>query len=131
MSTTDRPIESVAAVAATAAQAKVFVALLAAEGIPAHTDGDSLTDEFAASRRLMNLMGTKVLVPTPSLERAREILQPSDVDAEELTRQALAAGPAEPPSRPIERADSAAAVKLWLVAATGALLLVWLLTRAF
>jgi hypothetical protein len=92
------PIESVVRVAATPAQAKVFVAMLQAEGIPARVDGDSLADEFAASRRLMNLMGTRVMVPTSSLAQAAEILQPAEVDAEELTRQALAASPEVAPA---------------------------------
>lgn len=87
------PIESVVRTAQTPEQAKVFVAMLMAEGIPARTDGESLADEFATSRRLMNLLGTKVMVPTQSLERAREILQPPAVDPEELARQALAEAP--------------------------------------
>ena len=87
------PIEAVARTANTPEQAKVYVAMLMAEGIPARIDGDSLTDEFAASRRLMNLMGTKVMVPTQSLARAREILQPVAIDPAELERQALAEAP--------------------------------------
>jgi hypothetical protein len=97
---TSQPIESVAKVAATPAQAKVFVALLQAEGIPARVEGDSLVDEFAASRRLMNLIGTRVMVPTASLDRAQEILQPVEVDAAELERQALAATSAESSAAP-------------------------------
>jgi hypothetical protein len=84
------PIESVARTASTPAEAKVFAAMLQAEGIPARIEGDSLVDEFAASRRLMNLIGTRVMVPTSSLERAKEILQPAEIDLDELTRQALA-----------------------------------------
>jgi hypothetical protein len=84
------PIETVVRVAATPAQAKIFVAMLQAEGIPARTDGDSLVDEFAASRRLMNLLGTKVFVPTASLARAQEILAPVAVDPAELEREAMA-----------------------------------------
>lgn len=91
------PIESVARVATTPSEAKIFVAMLRAEGIPARTDGDSLVDEFAASQRLMNLVGTKVIVPTSSLERAREILQPDPIDPAELERAALAGGPEAPP----------------------------------
>ena len=64
-----QPIESLARVASTPAQAKIFVAMLAAEGIPARVDGDSLVDEFAASQRLMNLVGTRVMVPTSALQR--------------------------------------------------------------
>jgi len=89
------PIESVARIAQTPAQAKVFVAMLMAEGIPARVEGDSLADEYAASRRLLNLMGTRVMVPTQSLDRAREILQPVAIDPEELERQALAEAPTD------------------------------------
>jgi hypothetical protein len=92
-----KPIETVVRVASTPSQAQIFVAMLQAEGIPARIEGDSLTDEFAASRRLMNLMGTKVMVPTSSLERAREILQPTAVDPVELEREALAADPGHTP----------------------------------
>ncbi|MFY9342875.1 MAG: DUF2007 domain-containing protein [Planctomycetota bacterium] len=83
-------IEAVARVAATLEQAKVFVALLQAEGIPARIEGDSLVDEFATARKMMNLMSTRVMVPTNSVEAAREILQPANIDTEELARQALA-----------------------------------------
>ena len=89
------PIESVARIAQTPAQAKIFVASLMAAGIPARVEGDSLADEYAASRRLLNLMGTRVMVPTQSLERAREILQPVAIDPEELARQALEAAPVD------------------------------------
>lgn len=102
----NEPIESVVRVASTPSEAKIFVAMLRAEGIPARTDGDSLVDEFAASQRLMNLIGTKVIVPTRSLARAREILQPEPVDPVELERAALAASP-EP--IPIRRATEGAA----------------------
>ena len=84
------PIESLVKVAATPAQAKVWVAMLQANGIPARVDGDSLVDEFAAARRLMNLMGCNVMVPANSLEQAREILKPAEIDADELARQAMA-----------------------------------------
>lgn len=92
------PIATQVRVAATPEQAKVFVALLRAEGIPAHVDGDSLADEFALSRRLMNLQGVRVMVPTASLERAREILATEAIDETELEQQALAA---EAPERSV------------------------------
>lgn len=85
------PIESVARVANTPEQAKVFVATLMAAGIPARIEGENLTDEWAASRRLMNLLGTRVMVPTKCVEQARELLQPVAIDAGELEQQALAA----------------------------------------
>lgn len=85
--------EAVACIASTPAAAMVFVARLHAEGIPARVEGDSLADEFAASRRLMNLMGTRVLVPRQALAAAWAILQPVAIEPSELERQALAAGP--------------------------------------
>lgn len=91
------PISTVAKVAANPEQAKLFVSMLAAEGIPATTDGTP-PDEFAMSQRLMNLAGCKVLVPTEALERAKEILKPAEVDLDELTRQALSANNADDPS---------------------------------
>jgi hypothetical protein len=124
------PIESVVRVATTPAQAKIFVAMLEAEGIPARTDGDTLTDEFAASRRLMNLIGTKVFVPTASLARAQEILRPVAVDAAELEREALAT-PGETAFAP--RAGTGAAAgrssltgSLLVVAICAAVLFAWL-----
>lgn len=86
-----QPIESVAATAATPGQAQVFCAVLRAQGIPARVEGDLLADEWAVSRRLMNLLGTRVMVPTESLAAARELLQPASISLEDLTAQALAA----------------------------------------
>lgn len=94
-------IESLLCVATTPAQAKALLATLMTAGIPARTDGDALADEFAASMRLMNLMGTKVYVPTASLARARAIATSEPVDVAELTRQALAAE--RPETTPSER----------------------------
>ncbi|MCA8963527.1 MAG: hypothetical protein H6838_07860 [Planctomycetes bacterium] len=87
------PIATVVRIASTPEQAKIFVAMLQAEGIPATVEGDSLADEVAVSRRLMNLGGTKVMVPSASLERAKEILDIGAIDAAELEAQALAADP--------------------------------------
>lgn len=85
-----KSIELLAKVAATPGQAQVWVTLLQANGIPARVDGDSLVDEFAASRRLMNLMGVNVMVPADCVEQARELLRPAEIDPEELARQAMA-----------------------------------------
>lgn len=85
------PISVVVKVAATPDQAKLYVALLQSAGIPAHVEGDALADEVAISRRVMNLGGVRVMVPPSSLERARNILQPTEIDEEELAAQALAA----------------------------------------
>jgi len=95
------PIATVVRIAATPAEAKVLAARLQAEGIPAHVDGDSLSDEVAVSRRLMNLNGTRVMVPTASLERAREILASEVCDAAELEQQALAASDPERAPAPV------------------------------
>lgn len=118
-------IESVVCTAATPAQAKILVAMLQAEGIPARTDGEHLTDEFAASRRLLNLLGTRVFVPTASLERAREIVQPIAIEPDELERQALAAAPEPPAPGPTGpgsggRPGAAGHLWLWLLLALGA-----------
>jgi hypothetical protein len=86
------PNTVVVKIASSPAQAKIFVALLQGEGIPAFVDGDSLSDEFAMSRKLMNLAGVKVMVPKSSLEQAKKALEATDIDAGELERQALAAG---------------------------------------
>lgn len=98
------PIASVVRTATTPSQARVWAALLEAEGIPTRIDGDSLADEIAVSMRVMNRSGVQVLVPTGSLQRAREILEAASVDEGELERQALAA---ENPERaPTRRAPS-------------------------
>lgn len=93
------PIASVVRTAATPAQAKLYAALLQAEGIPAHVDGDTLADEIAVSRSVMNLGNVRVLVPTSSLARAKEILAATAVDEDELEAQALAAAEPETPAR--------------------------------
>lgn len=93
------PLYRVVRTANTPDQAQLFVALLQAEGIPAHVDGAGLADEFVTSRRMLNLAAVKVLVPTASLEQAREVLAPVDIDLDELERQAMAADdPEQPPS---------------------------------
>lgn len=83
--------------ATTPAEAKVLVARLQANDIQATIDGESLADELAISRRAMNLAGVQVRVAAADLERARAILAEDVVDADELTAQALAAGPAPGP----------------------------------
>ena len=109
------PAFAVARVAATPVQAKVFVAMLRAEGIDAFVEGDSLADEVAISRRLMNLAGVRVLVPANSLARAREVLQPAEIDEHELERQALAAAPAGAPDEtPAE--PEPVGIAVWLAA---------------
>jgi hypothetical protein len=88
------PAEVVVRVATTPAAAKILVAMLRAEGIPAFTDGDSLADEVAVSRRLMNLSGVAVRVPADRAEAAREILAAARPDDADLEAQSLAADPA-------------------------------------
>lgn len=101
-----QPIATVVRTAATPEQAKVWVALLQAEGIPARVDGEALADEFAMAMRLMNRTGVKVLVPTASVARAKEILDAETVDEAELERQALAAENPEQALRPRPSARS-------------------------
>lgn len=127
------PIASVVRIAATPQQAHLFVALLQAEGIPAHVDGDSLADEVAMSRKLMNLAGTRVLVPTACLERAREVLGDAGVDERELEAQALAAEApeSEAPQPPPADARRRNVWPLLLAIATAAgFCALWLDTRA-
>jgi len=109
-----------------------------AAGIPARIDGESLADQFAASMRLMNLIGTKVYVPTASLAQAREIVRPMQIDADELTRQALAAASPErmPPAdggATVITKPWARSVSRWLlvgmVGLPSAALAVWLLVE--
>jgi hypothetical protein len=99
---TSEPV--VVRIATSASQARVFVALLQAEGIPAHVEGDALADEVAVSRRLMNLNGVRVLVPQDAVDAAREILAASAIDERELEAQALSADAPEQPVRPREEA---------------------------
>lgn len=91
------PLMSVVRVANSPEQAKMFAALLQGEGIPAHVDGDGLVDEFATSRRMMNLVSVRVLVPTACLVRAMDLLGPVEIDEAELERQALEAEDPETP----------------------------------
>jgi hypothetical protein len=111
------PTFAVAKVAKTPVQAKVFVAILKAEGIDASVEGESLADEVAISRRLMNLAGVRVLVPADSLARAREVLEPIEIDEQELERQALAAAPEHAPGEaPMEPDPVGVGVGVWLAA---------------
>ena len=83
------PISRVVAVATNPAQAKIYAAILRAEGIPAFVDGDAAADEFAMSQRLMNVSNVRVMVPTEAAERAVQLLRTESVDAELLERQAM------------------------------------------
>ena len=85
--------DQIVRVANTAAEAKVLVAILQAEGIPAYVDSASLADEFAMARQMMNLQGVQVRVPEGAVERAREVLANAQVDDADLEAQALAAAP--------------------------------------
>lgn len=129
------PIESVARIANNPSQAKIFVAMLAAEGIPARIEGESLVDEFAASQRMLNLVGTRVMVPTAALQRAQEILQPVQIDPAELERAALGAMPEFPAGSTAQQSASATSpswtpvLLLLLVLAIGAAVLFAFLWR--
>ena len=85
------PISVVVKVARTPEQAKVFVAMLQAEGIPAFVEGNALADEFAMSQRMLNTQNVRVMVPSEAAERAAELLEPSEVDPEQLAREAMEA----------------------------------------
>jgi hypothetical protein len=60
--------------ARTQAESQIVLALLRAEGIVAYVGGQALTDEFAASQRLLGLQGTRIDVAAGDLPRARELL---------------------------------------------------------
>jgi hypothetical protein len=100
-----QPLASVVRVAKSAAEAQLFVAMLESAGIPAYVEGESLADEFAMSRKLMNLGGTSVMVPTSSLARAREVLAEGDHDVGAATESNLPAQAAAGPST--DRGDTA------------------------
>jgi hypothetical protein len=78
-------------------EAQVIAGVLKGEGIPVFVGGTSLTDEFAVSRRMLNLLSVEVMVRRHELEAARTALaEARQVDAGELEQQALAAAsPAE------------------------------------
>ncbi len=131
---TEPKIASVVRVASSPQQAKVLAAVLQAEGIPAYVEGESLADEFAVSRRLLGTAGTRILVPTASLEAARNILAACSVPEAELEAQALAAvdpeqaATAAPAVRPGGRRGIVPLFLPWMLAALfGAL---WLEARS-
>lgn len=86
-----QPISRIIAVASTPALAKIYVAVLRSEGIPAFVDGDSAADEFAMSQRMMNVSNVRVMVPTDAAKRAEEILRSRVNSVEDLERQAMEA----------------------------------------
>ena len=55
-------------------EAQVIAAVLRGAGVPVYIGGSMLTDEFAASQRLMGLGGVRVQVPGDQLENARRAL---------------------------------------------------------
>lgn len=119
-------------------EARILVAVLQGEGIPAYVQGDTLMDEFAVSRRATNLLGVRVLVPATSAARAAEVLANLQVDDGELEAQALAA-PVDPAAQVEPRAEVAAApprasglLIAWAVSASLAalvLLALWMAER--
>ena len=68
---------------------KEAAAMLEAAGIPAFVDGNASADEFAMSQRLLNVSNVRVLVPTEALERALDVLKPTEVDVDDLAQQAM------------------------------------------
>jgi hypothetical protein len=103
-----------ARVASTPAEAKVLVALLRGEGIAASVDGDSLADEVAISRRLMNLNGVRILVPAAQLEQARAFLADTAVPHDELEQQAMAEPGEAAPATPHPAADARPRRRRWM-----------------
>jgi hypothetical protein len=103
-----------ARIASTPAEAKVLVALLRGEGIAATVDGDSLADEIAISRRLMNLNGVRILVPAAQLEQTRAFLADTAVPEDELELQAMAEPSAAAPATPQLAADARPRRRRWL-----------------
>lgn len=134
--------ESVVIVAKSVHQARLMVALLQAEGIPARVDGECLVDEFAASQQLMNVLGTAVYVPTSALQRARDIIAPRHVDIAQLDESAMNCRPSDhsdsprttcevPEVRPQPQASSARPSRAFQWVASGfALLFAFLWHRA-
>ncbi|MBK8100951.1 MAG: hypothetical protein IPK26_28035 [Planctomycetes bacterium] len=106
--------DQIVRVASTAAEAKVLVAILQAEGIPAYVDSASLADEFAMARQMMNLQGVQVRVPEGAVERACEVLANAQVDDVELEAQALAAAPE--PVMPASATPAGSGVTWWALA---------------
>lgn len=119
-----------ARVATSPTEAKLFKALLEAEGIPAYVDGGTLSDEFAVSRQIMNLAGTQVKVRADHLERAKAVLGEVQIDDADLEAQALAAGPTD--LEPVETETNGR--DFWLYIALGlmsviAIWAIWELTQ--
>lgn len=72
--------------------AKIVVAMLQGEGIPAYAEGDMPNDTFSLSQQMLNLRGTRIIVPASSRELAASILANArTIDDAELAAQALAA----------------------------------------
>ncbi len=108
--------------AATPAEAKVLQALLEADGIRAIVDGDSLADEIAISRRIMNLSGVQVRVASAQFDAARELLGATAVDEDELVAQALAGSPdaEQPPAPPAHGSSRGTVGRVALLLCCGA-----------
>jgi membrane protease YdiL (CAAX protease family) len=58
-----------------AAIAGLWVSMLEAAGIPAHVPGQYLTDEWAATQRIVGNVGADVFVPRERLEEARRVIE--------------------------------------------------------
>ncbi len=73
-------------------EAKIIASVLADSGIQALVGGDSLTDEFALSQRMMNLQGVTVQVRKVDLEAAQAALEAARKAGERLAEQEDADG---------------------------------------
>jgi membrane protease YdiL (CAAX protease family) len=80
--------------------AGLWKSMLDEAGIPAYVPGTNLTDQWAATQRMIGNVGTDVFVPRSRLEQAREVVDPEGVEeAEEEDGESVAeaAVPASPP----------------------------------
>jgi Putative prokaryotic signal transducing protein len=124
--------------ARTPAEAQVIAGVLKDEDIPVFVSGTMLTDEWAVSQRLLNLLGVDVMVRKREIENARRALaEARHVDPEALERQALAEAPlpeAMPRAEHLQPASKAVGPHwIWIACAAGVLavtfLLLWLAER--
>lgn len=64
--------------------AQIVKSILEDAGIPVYVQGENLTDEWAASRQVMNIMSVTVQVPSDRLEEARRVVEEARAAGEDL-----------------------------------------------
>ena len=69
-----RPEPVVFHTAANPVEGRIVAGILQEAGIPTYVQGELLSDEFAVSRRLMNLQGVTLHVPSDRLAEAQRVL---------------------------------------------------------